>query len=288
MDLKDILEDVKKSFKNERLASKIGTGSTLKTLTEKDFIIMPPFWQDSIGTLGIPFGRCLLFAGSQDSGKSSMAIQAMKAAIQQGCKVIYCETEGKTSESDFISWNVDPDKIAIIKSAIAEEMYELLFTVWDAIKKDDPASKLLVVIDSLGNLISKRDESLDLTQQSSSPGGHGRLNRLGINKCISRMSEDNTALFLVSYVYDNIGSVGKTNAGGMALNFFSSLIYQTSRKKWLEKTIKGQKERIGAEVVFKLYKNHINKSSSLPKEIVFHITADGIEYINKSEIDSSE
>jgi hypothetical protein len=55
------------------------------------------------------------------------------------------------------------------------------------------------------------------------------------------------------------------------------LTYQTSRKSWLEKTVKGEKVRYGAKVQWKLFKNHIDKTNPGPKVIELDITKEGIE-----------
>lgn len=285
LDMANLVEKVQKSFKDDKLTTRIGTGNALKALEEKDFIRMPSFWTESTATFGIPFRRVTLIAGGPDSGKSSLAIQAIKAALGQGCGVLYIETEGKTTEKDFLAWGVDPSQILIVQSPMAEEAFELMFRAWDAFRDEYPNVPMLIVFDSLGNILSQRDSDIDLTSQSSQPGGKGKINRLGLNKMVAKMNQEITAILLISYTYDLMGSPGKKNAGGEALGFFSILTYQTSRKRWLEKTVKGEKQRIGAEVVFKLYKNHINKDNPGKKEILFQITKDGMTFVGGSDGD---
>ena len=280
-DLTSIVDEVKKAFKNDKNYSKVGVGSDLRELTEKDYIKLGPWWVESTGTYGLPFGRLVCLAGNADSGKTSVAIQGMKAALDQDCGVIYAETENKTTEKDMLAWGVDPSQVIIVSSTIAEELYELVFKAWDSFKDKYPDVPLLVIVDSIGNLISMRDEDLDMMEQNSMPGGKGKANRLGLSKMVAKMSRDNTAVLLISYVYDNMGSPGKTTAGGQALHLLSSLMYQTSRKGWVERQEKGNKIRVGADVLFKLQKNHLNKENPGEKEIPFRITKDGIEYVRK-------
>ena len=113
-------------------------------------------------------------------------------------------------------------------------------------------------------------------------------NRLGISKMISKMSQSRTAVLLISYTYENMGSVGKTTAGGQALHFYSSLMYQTQRKAWLERTKNGEIIRVGAKVLFTLMKNHLNKADPGAKKIEYDITASGIECKNKFYEDDIE
>lgn len=273
--LNKIVDDVHKLYKKE--GSKIGVGNTLKSLSDENgFIVMPQWWYTATKTKGIPFGAYIMIAGDSDSGKTSAAIVAMKVAQEQDCAVIYVETEGKTTINDLVSWGVDPNQIMLVKSSIVEEAFDNLFRLWDNFFKTYPDGKLLVVFDSIGNVISKHDMESEQSTTNQKPGGKGRSNRLALNKLIAKSREANVATFLVNYTYDNIGSPGKTNAGGKSLNLFSSLTYQTSRIGWIEQTVKGQKVRKGAKVQWKLFKNHIDKSNPGPKNVILDITADGI------------
>lgn len=275
--LNKVITDAQKLYnKTPSKLGNVGLGSKLRGLQDSDFLIMPEWWQKGTNTKGLPFGKIVMIAGDSDSGKTSCAIAAMKAAQSQEVAVLYVETEGKTTTQDLISWGVDADQIMLVQESIAERAFEAMFALWDAFFKDYPSGKLLVIFDSLGNVVSQRDSEINLTEQNQKPGGKGQINRLGLNKLVAKRDENDVAVLIVNYTYDNIGSPGKTNAGGKAVNFFSCLTYQTSRKGWLEKTVKGVKQRIGAKVQWRLFKNHINKSNPGPKSIELDITAEGI------------
>jgi len=282
-DMAGLAASVRKQFKDTpKMAKRIGVGSNLAKLTDADYILMNPWWKTCTGVPGLPFGKLVMVAGDSDTGKTSLAIEAMKAAQAQEVGVIYVETEGKTTEADLRSWGVDPDNLLLVQSAIAEEAFQLLFAAWTGFTEKYPNARLLVVFDSIGNVVSQRDSEIDLTEQDSKPGGKGKINRLAVNKMISLMGECNAAVLIINYTYDNIGSPGKTNAGGKAVNFFSSLTFQTTRKGWYEKTVKGEKVRAGADVVWKLFKNHLNKSALSKKEFTLRITSEGISCVEEA------
>ena len=277
-DMGSIATAIQKEFKDKpKLAKRVGVGSNLSSLTDEDYLTMPSWWKQCTGVPGLPFGRLVMLAGDSDTGKTSAAIQAMKAAQEQNVGVIYVETEGKTTQQDLRNWGVNPDQIILVQSSIAEEAFELLFAVWDKFKESYPNNKLLVIFDSIGNVVSQRDSEIDLMEQDSKPGGKGKINRLAINKMIAKRDEDQAAILIINYTYDQIGGHGKVNAGGKAVNFFSSLTFQTTRKGWNEQTVKGKKVRTGAIVVWKMFKNHLAKSASNRKEFTLKISSDGIE-----------
>lgn len=269
--------EVRKQFKgNEKMANRIGVGTNLSHLTEADFLKMPQWWLDATGSIGLPFGKMVMLAGDSDSGKTTACIEAMKSAQDQGVGIIYVETEAKTTENDLREKGVDPEQILLVQSSVAEEAFELMFAAWDSFKKTYPGERLLVIIDSVGNVVSQRDSEIDLSEQNSKPGGKGQINRLAMSKMVAKRDEDNAAILLINYTYANIGSPGKTNAGGKALGFFSCLTYQTSRRGWAERTVKGEKVRVGAIVKWDLYKNHLDRSGTKKKGCLLEITSEGV------------
>jgi RecA/RadA recombinase len=286
IDLSKVVANAQKLYaKNPSMANKLGVGDKLRGLTDGDFMVMPEWWQQATHTKGIPYGKIVMIAGDSDSGKTSCAVAAMKSAQNQGVGVLYVETEGKTTSQDLTNWGVDASQVMLVQSSIAEEAFELMFSLWDSFFKAYPDGKLLVIFDSLGNVVSLRDTEIDLTEKSQKPGGKGQINRLGLNKLVAKRDESDVAVLMINYTYDNIGSPGKTNAGGKAVNFFSCLTYQTSRKGWLEKTVKGEKVRIGAKVTWKLFKNHIDKTNPGPKTVELDITSEGISVAGSSTED---
>src|SRR5271165_432809 len=284
--LNKVLEDTRKLYKTTpNTLANVGLGNSLHKNEDSEFIIMPEWWQKGTNTKGLPFGRLVMIAGDSDSGKTSAAIEAMRAAQAQGVAVLYVETENKTTEDDLKSSGIDTEQIMLVRESLAEKAYEAMFALWEVFFDNYPDGKLLVIVDSIGNILSLHDVNLDLTDGNQKPGGKGKTNRLALNKMIVKTKIDNNkvAILLSNYTYDNIGSPGKTNAGGKALNFFSSLTYQTSRKQWLERTVKGEKVRYGARVQWRLFKNHLNKSNPGAKSIELDITSNGIKLVGNEE-----
>ncbi len=267
-----------------KLVKDVSTGDNLRDSTDKNsFMLMPNWWHEATGTTGIPYGGYVMLAGDSDSGKTSAAIEAMRSAQDQDCAILYIETENKTSKNDLKRWGVDPSRVMLVKDSVAESLYKKTFDLVDAFMKKYPDGKLLIVYDSVGNVLSKHDMDMDIAEDNQRPGGKGKTNRLGLSKLITLSRNRQIATLIVNYTYDNIGSPGKTNAGGRALNFYSSLTYQTTRKAWIERVVKGRKVRVGAKVQWKLFKNHINKDAPGPKVIELDITSEGIKYVGSSE-----
>jgi RecA/RadA recombinase len=287
-DFSKTIKRVQDSYKkDERRKSQFGVGSALEAISNnpEDYVVMPDWWLETFGILGIKFGHFVQWAGEPDSGKTSVSLLAIKRAQEQGVAVIYAETEGKTSEEDLVAAGIDPKGVFIVHSRVAEEVYDGINRAIDAIKIDYSDAKILLVVDSYGNTISMRDSALDLTQKDSQPGGQAKTNRTGLSAIAAKQITDPIAVLVVNYTYDNIGSHGKTNAGGKALNFFCMLTVQTQRTGWYERTVDKVKVRAGAFVKWKVYKNHYAKALKnpdgtqklLPGELNLKISSDGLQ-----------
>lgn len=287
--------------KDQRMANQIGLGDALEELSHDplDYVVMAPWWKEKFGVMGLKFGHMVQVAGKSDSGKTSISLDAMKRAQEQGYGIIYVETESKTGPEDLIAAGINPDGVICINSSITEEAFELGLKAWDSFFIDYPTEKLLFVYDSFGNTVSQRDSGLNMTEKGAMVGGHAKTNRLGLSAMRAKMIKDPVAVLLVNRTYANLNAPGMSNAGGDAINFFAMLTLQTSRKGWLEKTVKGEKMRNGAVVKWNVYKNHYakalrdidGKTILLPKSIELKITGDGISPVGSSDtvqVDAAE
>lgn len=297
-DFTKTIKRVQDNYKGDkRMANQIGLGQALETISTDpaDYVVLDPWYKEKFGVLGLKFGHLVQWAGKSDSGKTSFSLYSMKKAQEQGCAIIYVETEGKTGPEDLISAGIDPDGVVCIYSSITEEAFELMLKAVDSVLADYPDAKLLVVFDSFGNTTSVRDSSLEMTQKSAMVGGAAKTNRLGLSAMRAKMSKDPIAFLVVNRTYDNLNSPGKTNAGGDAINFFSMLTIQSARKGWYERTVKGEKVRAGAVVIWNVYKNHYAKALKgedgktilLPKSVELKITGEGLSPVG-SETEDSE
>lgn len=289
-DLSKTISKMQNALKDERRASQIGLGNNLESVSQdpNDYVVMPSWFKENYGIMGLRFGHWYQWAGEPDSGKTSFSLLAIKHAQEQGHIVVYVETEGKTSEEDLVAAGIDPSGVITVRSKIVEEAFDAGNLAIDAIFNDYPDAKLLFVFDSYGNTVSMRDSELKLSEKAGMVGGAAKTNRMGIGSIAAKQINHPIACLVVNYTYDNMGSPGKTNAGGKALNFHCMLTIQSSRKAWYERTVAGEKVRAGADVLWKTYKNHYAKSLKdengkpilLPKEAVMRISDAGFEKLS--------
>lgn len=288
----EVVEDVRAELSKSKKAGRaertteFSVGSDLRPVSRdpKDYVVMPEWWEENYGVLGLPFGKIVQIAGDSDTGKTSLCITAMKAAQEQGYGIVYAETELKTSPEDLIAWGVDPSGVLLVQTNITEKVFDGSLRMIEGFFKKYPKEKLLYVIDSFGNTISKHDKNLELDTDNQKVGGAAKTNRLGLGRLIANMEEFPMAILLVNYDYANIGTMGKTQAGGKALKFFTMIGISSARLGDYTVTKAGVKVKKGAHVRFSVFKNHYLKSAIdvegnprlLPTEVDFTIDAGGI------------
>lgn len=289
-DYSKMISNLQASYgKDKRRAEQFGDGSKLEQLSEdpKDYVLMDSWFETSFGVKGLPFGKIIQISGNPDAGKTTLSLECIKKAQEQGHVVIYVETEGKTGPERLISSGIDPSQLITIYTSITEEVYEGVDRVLDMVFDEDPEAKVLLVIDSIGQTTSLRNEDLDLTQKALQVGGEAKTNRAGLSKIRIRQTKFDIAVLVVNYTYANLGSVGNTNAGGKALEFFCSLILEASRKSDYKRTIQGKQVKAGIVAVWKVKKNHFwvsQKSEDgsavlYPDRIEVKISENGIEVV---------
>ena len=277
IDFKKAADEIRATFKDKKKASMISTGAEMTTPSlPEDFVVMPKWFNKMSGTLGLPYGFVVMIAGNTDSGKTSFTIEAMKCAQEQEVNIILVDTEKKTTGRRLTDWGVNPDHVARVQPEYLEEAYDGIDKWIDYIKDADPDAKILVIFDSVGNTpaFKETENAVDDTLQL---GLAAKSNKRGMRRLVPRLKRDNIAMLLINQTYENMTSPGRTNAGGKAMDYFSCLTYQTSRKGWLEKTVKGEKKRVGAKVRWTLYKNHlIDGVADVSKVSDIDITSEGM------------
>jgi RecA/RadA recombinase len=186
-----------------------------------------------------------------------------------------------TQKKKLIARGVDPEQIGLIRPDYLEDAYDGMDKYIDHIKDADPNGRILLIFDSMGNTPARAEASTEV-DDSLQMGLAAKVNKRGFRRLVPRLNKDKIHILVINQTYANMGSPGRTNAGGNAVDFFSALTFQTSRFKWLEKTVKGEAVRVGARVQWTLYKNHLFGATPLQKKIQIDCTADGMTLVGSS------
>lgn len=126
---------------------------------------------------GIPNCRTVAFAGETGSGKTYLSLNACRGAQKKGYYIIYCDSEAAVDEAQFIKFGLDPEKVRYqpINTPLEFKYFvsNLLKQLKDAKDAGKTVPKIMLVLDSLGNLATSKEradalsksEKKDMTKQ---------------------------------------------------------------------------------------------------------------------------
>lgn len=252
-----------------------------KEIKEKKFISTGVYLLDAAmsGRLlggGIATNRISVFAGESGAGKSFLAYSVSKQAQKEGYSAIYIDTEQSVDLEDIPKFGVDNslDKFRLIRSNKVEDINITLTQLLDELKEQKIAGyeipKILIVLDSLGQLASNKEKS-DLLKGEIK---QDMTKAKAIGSMLRSIGSDFGYLdipFLVcNHTYQTMDLFPQAvMKGGLALLYSASVIGFLTKSKL--KT--GEEDDMdlgqsGISVLFKTMKNRLAK----PKKIRFDIS----------------
>lgn len=129
---------------------------------------------------GIPAGCLTLISGDSSTGKSLFAANIAANAIKQGYNaIIYVDSEGGGNRGMFENSGVDTSMVQYIPVSSVEECTIKLIQTYKTIakyqKETDPDFKALLILDSLGGLVSEKVLlDADKDKNAADMGGHAK------------------------------------------------------------------------------------------------------------------
>ena len=200
---------------------------------------------------GIPLGKVTVLAGESGAGKSYIASgNIVKEAQKQGIYVILIDTENALDQSWLEALGVDTDEKKLLKLSLSM-VDDVAKTVSDFMKlykeqnTDDKenAPKVLIVIDSLGMLLTPTDK--DQFEKGEMKGDLGRkpkaLTAL-VRNCVIMFGSWNVGLIATNHTYASQDMFNPDDkiSGGQGFIYASSIVIAMKKLK-LKEDEKGNK-----------------------------------------------
>lgn len=208
--------------------------------------------------LGIPVGKSIMLAGPTSSGKTQIALSAIKQAQEQGYTVVYWDAEFAAEESIFKS--IDADLENIIHMPMAElEVIKTAFMQLDA--EIEEGEKVLHIFDSMGAWITNKtvDDALSgkEVKDMSIPGSKKGLMTLINQAC----GKKHMGAIIINHTYVNVGGFGSatTISGGGALYMPSVILEFLTKARWKKDATS---DPIGNIFSFVIKKSRLSRESS--------------------------
>lgn len=298
VNVKSIVAEMQKLYgKDKKVQSIISTGDAVKsTYTDKDVVLAPeghPIRQ-IFGLPGIPYNKIVQFAGSPDTGKSTIGGELMASAQKAGNQIILWDSEDKFDAYRFENhFGGDPSEVLLIKTNEILKGAELARKYIHAIKEQDPEAKILFVWDSVGGSQSRSHSERELDSEKHGQPGQDAKENGSVMKVLTALFNkypDSIAVYLVNQVYAKIGFMqrGDKASGGTKIEFHSSGIVFLKRIKVLTKVVKGVKTKYGIITRATVSKNHLSQNLTSVHQLDFQITAEGCQVTDTVEGEEDE
>lgn len=202
------------------------------------------------GVGGIPRGRITEIFGPESSGKSTLCLQIIAQAQQEGLLCSYIDAE-QALDVDYASQlGIDVDRLLVSQPSSGEEALEIALTLISS------GAVGLVIVDSVAALVPKVELEGDMDQQTM--GLAGRMMGKGLRKINSAVATTKTALVFINQIRDKLGIVfgnPEVTPGGRALKFYASLRIDVRRISQIKKG----DDNIGNKTKVKVAKNKMAK-----------------------------
>ncbi len=285
IDISKIVNDMQKLYaKDKKIQSIITTGDTVKSeYTNKDVVLAPeghPI-RHLFGLPGIPYNKIMQWAGTPDTGKSTVGGELMASAQKSGNQIILWDSEDKFDSHRFKThFGGNPNEVLLIKTNEILKGAELARKYIIAIKDQDPDAKILFVWDSVGGSQSRSHSERELDSEKHAQPGQDAKEIGSVMKVLTALFNkypDTIAVYLVNQVYSKIGFMqhGDAASGGKKLEFHSSGIVFLKRIKVLTKVVNKVKVKYGIITRATVTKNHLSQSKTSVHQMDFIITAEG-------------
>lgn len=207
----------------------------------------------AIGIGGLPRGRMVEIMGWESSGKTTIALNVIAEAQQQGLKCLYIDAENAFDPEYADALGVEIATLNICQPSCGEEALEVAESM---IRSGDVQ---VVVIDSVAALTPKAE--IEGEMGDSKMGLHARLMSQACRKLVDVIAKQNVLMIFINQFREKIGMVfgnPETTTGGNALKFYASIRMEVRRSVAEKNMIKGSNgEKEGNKTTVKIIKNKV-------------------------------
>lgn len=215
------------------------------------------FFDKLTGIGGLPRGLITEIFGDEGIGKSSLCLQMVAAAQQQGLKCLWIDIEWSYAPAYAASLGVDNKRLGLIRERFAEDALDAIEEAVESGKWD------LVVLDSIGGILPRAEA--EKGADGKTIGGQAGLIAKFCRKVVPSLSTHNVALVAINHAFTDIMSGKLMTSGGKKLAYHKALSVRL-KAKYGGNVLKQGDRRVGKTVVGEVRKNKVGGTEGLEIE----------------------
>lgn len=273
------------------------SGSEFATLVEDSFVMREPEYIDTgsytinallSGTIhgGYPTDRITAIHGESQSGKSFLALEgaANWLAMNPQNVVIYMDSEAALNKSAMRAHNIDPKRFGVISLRTVEDFRTITLRVvgeyvekykkLTAKQKREGIGRPLIILDSLGNLSTKKEIGDIAKGEDIKDMTRSQLIRGAFRVITTPLGFYSIPMLVTNHVYVAIGTSGGKNApppnkaaGGGGIAYGASNILELKKTK--ERVSKTDYRVIGARIRARLDKGRGTIEQKMVESLIY-------------------
>ncbi|WQJ51594.1 MAG: UvsX-like recombinase [phage Lak_Megaphage_RVC_AP4_GC26] len=188
----------------------------------------------------IPTGRVVTFSGTSGAGKSFLACSCCREAQKLGYIPIYLDSEGAI-DSDFVKrLGVDPTKMIIKKVNTIMETSQFIANLCDKLQEQQDKfgqhDKVIIVLDSLGNLTSEKEREDTLSGSQKADFTKAKDTKAMFRVCATPIAKLQIPWIVVNHVYQSMSFIPQNiQAMGSGIVYNASITIELSAAKLEDK-----------------------------------------------------
>ena len=261
----NVLEKIKKntSIKESAILSKS------KFFTEKDMVTtsIPIINVALSGRLdgGLTPGLTM-WAGPSKHFKTAFSLLMSKSYLDKydNSALLFYDSEFGTPQSYFDTFGIDKDRV--LHTPITD-VEQLKFDIMNQLQNIERGDRLIIVVDSIGNLASKKEVEDALEQKSVADMSRAKQIKSLFRMITPHLSLKDIPMVVVNHTYKEMGMFPKDIVGGGTCSYYSAdNIFIIGRQQEKEGT-----EVIGYNFIINVEKSrYVKEKSKIPVTVSFN------------------
>lgn len=189
---------------------------------------------------GIASGQVMGICGESATGKTFISANAVRSFLNEHKDniALWIDTEGIDHQGLFKAMDIDADRVEVIETQIIEDITITLNKVFNAIERGEVSNRVIIVLDSLGMLMSSKTFSdIENEDIKADVGNTARVKGQLMRVIGSRVKTLNLLCIITNHLYNNVGGYGasKKESGGEVWKYVAGQRIWITKKKDIDK-----------------------------------------------------
>lgn len=243
-ELNDLIKSLEKDYGDEIMMPLNKTGiQDIESVSTGSLIL-----NNALGINGYPKGRIIEIYGPESSGKTSLALHAIKEVQKNGGKAAFIDAENAIDLNYAKNIGINIEELLLSQPSSGEQALGIVE------KLVNSGIINIIVVDSVAALVPEIELMGEMNDQTI--GAQARLMSKGLRKITKGVNQHNVIVIFINQLREKVGVIygnPEVTSGGRALKFYSTIRLDVRKSEYIKK----DGENIGIKSKIKVVKNKV-------------------------------